>query len=247
MEIFPAAEWDFYICEIEGAPHSTLVDMSLINRAPIHGLSIFHCLEVGLRFPDPAHGMTTDDEVPELDRLEKLIEKNNAVDFKYVARQTGNQSRKFYFYASESFNFKSLLDAVEQAFPVYEASTFNFEDARWDTYCDNLYPNEIGLNEILNRRVCSELLKNGDDLDVAREVDHFVMMDNKRNAKAFLAEVKAQGFDVTMQSEGFLKKTYTLHIRKMDAPAALDHVTLELSRLALRLGGEYDGWGCSVA
>lgn len=140
--------WDFYSCEIEGNPHSTMVNLSLFEMAPIPKLNVFHCLEITLKHPSPKHGMTTNEEFQPLSDMEYLIERNETGDLRYIARQTGGGKRKFYFYASPEFDFVSFTDALGQAFPVYEIATFNFEDTDWQTYFEDLYPNAIGMNEI---------------------------------------------------------------------------------------------------
>ncbi len=50
--------WDFYFSEIDGAPHSTMVNPSLWDVAPIAALCEFYCIEIKLKYPKPENGMT---------------------------------------------------------------------------------------------------------------------------------------------------------------------------------------------
>ncbi len=149
-----------------------------------------------------------------------------------------------FFYSSVDTDISSLIDNIGHAFPDYEKSTFNFEDAEWQTYFEDLYPNAIGLNEISNRHVLNRLADIGDDLNLPREIDHTVIFHNRKQAKEFEAIVKEMGFTVEVEIKGFFNKTYDLLVRRSDTPSKLDPITFELGRSAENLGGSYDGWGC---
>lgn len=238
--------WDFYSCEIEGKPHSTMVNLSLFDIAPKPKLDVFHCLEITLKYPNPEHGMTTNEEFQPLSDMEDLILRNETEHLVYIARQTGDGKRKFYFYASMEVNFVSFMDVLGQSFPAYEKNTFYFEDPNWQTYFEDLYPNAIAMNEISNRAVLFRLEENGDNLEVPREIDHLVIFKNRKKANDFSKIVEERGFTVKISSSGIFNKTFDLLVQKNDPPSRLDPITFELQELAESLGGSYDGWGCMV-
>ncbi len=238
--------WDFYACEIEAKPHLTMVNLSLFELAPIQGLNLFHCLEITLKHPDPEHGMPSKEEFQSLSHMEDLIHQCETDCLRYVARQTGGHKRKFYFYASQEIDFISLTNTVEQVFPNYKTATFNFEDVDWQTYFENLYPNAIGMNEISNRSVFLRLEEKGDNLDIAREIDHNAIFKNRNQARAFSKLAEERGFTVEISTSGIFSKTYDLLVQRVDPPSQLDPITYELQELAAELGGSYDGWGCLV-
>ena len=238
--------WDFYSCEIEGKPHSTMVNLSLFEFAPKPKLNVFHCMEIKLKYPNPEHGMTTNEEFLPLSDMEDLIHRSETEHLMYIARQTGDGKRKFYFYASPEVDFASFIDLLDQAFPAYEKTTFNFEDTDWQVYFEDLYPNAIGMNEISNRSVLLRLEENGDDLELPREIDHTVIFKNRKKANDFAKIVEEKGFTVGISSSGIFSKTYDLLVQKIDPPARLDPITFELQELAEGLEGSYDGWGCLV-
>ena len=238
--------WDFYSCSIEEKPYSTMVNLSLHDLAPIRGLDWLHCLEVTLKSPNPETGMTTNEEFEPLSEIEDFIAQNESESLRYVARQTGDGRRKFYFYTTPDFKFSDLVHEVNQAFPTYEKSTFNFEDANWETYFANLYPNAMGMNEIANRGVFLLLEEHGDNLEVPREIDHNFIFKNREQAERLSKTLEERGFMVSTSTRGFFKKSFDLLAQRIDAPLQLDPITFELKELADELGGEYDGWGCSV-
>lgn len=236
--------WDFYFCEIDGAPHSTMVNLSLLDVAPIAALCEFYCIEINLMHPNPENGMTTSEESQPLKDLEDFIDDSLTGAIKYVARQTGDSKRKFYFYGSAQASFDALVDDITKAFPAYEKTTFNFEDTEWQTYLNDLYPNAMAMNEITNRAVCFRLEEGGDDLNIPRTIDHSVIFRNRKHAKEFEKVVVEKGFSVEIKSSGMWKKTFDLLVQRTDPPSSLDPITFELERLAEDLGGSYDGWGC---
>jgi hypothetical protein len=239
--------WDFYSCVIDDKPHSTFVNLSLFDIAPIQTLSMFCGLEVKLKYPHPEHGMTTSEEFQILSDMEDMIGENQTGRLRYVARQTGDRKRKFYFYVGSQGDFKSLIDRLHQAFPDYETSNFSFDDVEWRTYFDDLYPNAMAMNEITNRAVYDRLEESGDDLSIPRPIDHFVIFTDAKRAKEFEKIVKQKGFTVEVDTKGLLKKTVELHLQRVDIPSSLDPITFELEQLAESLGGTYDGWGCVEA
>lgn len=236
--------WDFYSSEIEGNPHSTMVNLSLFEIAPVPKLNMFHCLEITLKHPSPEHGMTTNEEFQPLSDMEELIERSETGDLMYISRQTGGGKRKFYFYATPEFDFVSFTDALGQAFPAYEITMFNFEDTNWQTYFEDLYPNAIGMNEISNRTVFFRLQANGDNLEIPRTIDHTVIFKSRNQASEFLMIAEERGFTVEIKTSGLFSKTYDLLVQRVDPPSRLDPITYELKELAEGLGGSYDGWGC---
>jgi hypothetical protein len=214
--------WDFYSCEIEGKPHSIMVNLSFFDIAPKPNVDVFHCLEITLKHPNPEHGMTTNEEFQPLSDMEDLIHSNETENLVYIARQTGDGKRKFYFYASSEVDFVSFMDVLGQAFPAYEKTTFSFEDPNWQTYFEDLYPNAIAMNEISNRAVLFRLEENGDNLEVPREIDHTIVFKNRKKANDFSKIVEERGFTVEINSSGIFSKTFDLLVQRVDPPSRLD-------------------------
>ncbi|MDE1130755.1 MAG: DUF695 domain-containing protein [Ascidiaceihabitans sp.] len=236
--------WDFYFCEIDGAPHSMMVDLSLLDVAPISEFREFYCIEIKLMYPNPENGMTTLEEFQPLENLEEFINVNLTAALKLVASQTGDCKRNFYFYGTAQAGFEALVDDFTKAFPAYETTTFKFEDADWQTYLNDLYPNAMAMNEITNRAVYIRMEEGGDDLNIPRNIDHSVIFQDRKQMKQFEKTVIEKGFSVEIKSSGIWKKTFDLLVQRIDSPSSLDPITFELERLAEDFGGSYDGWGC---
>ncbi len=242
----PQTNWNFYSCHIDGKPHSAMIDMEFSEVAPIKSHGVFHVIEVGLRFPHPEHGMTTAEEAETLFTLEDFVTDHQHPELHYVGRHTGNAKRSFFFYGKGPTSAAPLLSALKSTFPDYEFATFHFEDPTWSTYFDDLYPNEMALNEIGNRHVCSRLADHGDDLNAPRPVDHFVKFQTKEQAKAFMKALDGQGFDAQINTDEMPDHSCEVALQRIDAPAMLDPITWQLQQTAKTFGGDYDGWGCGA-
>ena len=239
--------WEFYSCQIEEKPHSTLVNMSLREMAPFEDLRLFICLELHLRLPHPEHGMSTQEEFETLCDLEDLVLEKQSQNLRYVGRHTGDGKRKFYFYGTSQEVFRPMLDALHHAYPEYQTSGFDFEDSDWSVYFENLYPNAMGLNEIENRRVKNVLEARGDDLNVPRLVDHLALFGTESQALEFRNASQRRGFEATLNSPDETSVEYYVVVERVDRPAELDPVTYDLTQLAEQCGGTYDGWGCELS
>jgi hypothetical protein len=105
------------------------------------------------------------------------------------------------------------------------------KDEAWSTYLDFLYPRPTDHQRMMDRRVCEQLEAKGDDLDAEREIDHRVYFTEKSNLKRYQNYLNSEGF---------------LDFKHWGAPRQVSDVVYDLYTKAVELGGDYDGWGCSV-
>ncbi|TMV54521.1 DUF695 domain-containing protein, partial [Thioclava sp. BHET1] len=180
-----------------------------------------------MKHPDPMRGMSANEAFQDLRDMEDLILGGENETIRYIARQTGAGRCKFYFYASPDLDFSSFMRKIHKAFPEYEIFTFDFEDADWHIYFENLYPNRMGMNEILNRSVYENLEENGDDLDIPRTIDHTIIFRTRDQASEFSKVVERIGFTVKLDARGTGSGTYDLLVQRVDQPSELDPITYE--------------------
>jgi hypothetical protein len=238
--------WDFYSCSIDDLPHSTFVNLSIANRAPIAELPMFKAIEVTLLHPNPDTQMSTNAEFDRLSDMEDFIQTFDSEELLFIGRQTGAGKRKFYFYSAPTQDMATLIEAFTTTFPEYHQTSFQFEDPKWQTYLNDLYPNDIAFNEIGNRHVVFQLAEYGDDGQTPRTIDHNIIFTDKSASKEFENIATAMGFSVSVKRQGIFNRTYDVLLQKTDSPVALDPVTMDLKNRAKQLGGEYDGWGCTT-
>ena len=94
------------------------------------------------------------------------------------------------------------------------------------------------------------LIDNGDDITVARRVDHLSIFKTKQAAQSFSDWAKSAGYEVDpIWKEGALfKKAFHVETHNVTGLTVYDINPHSLGhfRKATELGGEYDGWGTTI-
>lgn len=239
--------WDFYFARVDGQAASIFVDLGRAAEAPDPTRSAMVHLRLQLRAPGP-HGLSSDSEFDALreveDALARLEASSGAI---YVGRNTCAGARDFYFYAPTAEGWSKQVDAFMRAFPAYRYECGGRADPDWSVYRGFLYPSDQDLQRIGNRRVCDSLENQGDALQVARSIDHFIYFPDAAARAAYAAAVTQLGCRVEENLEPTdSDQRLGLRITNVGVPslAQIDALTLPLWRLAREHGGDYDGWGC---
>ena len=159
-----------------------------------------------------------------------------------MGRNTSGGHRDFYFYPG-NIEIEALLKAAMANWPDYVFQTGARSDPEWSTYWRFLYPSPEDLERIGNRDVVDRLLKNGDDIEQPRKIDHFAVFKTILDRDRFLQYLSAAGFAVAELGET-AKADFSVEFNRIDRPDRIDDVTIALFRAAKDNNGEYGGWGC---
>lgn len=96
-----------------------------------------------------------------------------------------------------------------------------------------------------NAGILQRMIRDGDDLTKAREIDFHHLFASETDAVAFEEFVRNQGYQVDRDYWSELQAWLTtVHIRMVPT---LDEITAresELNEIARSFAGEPDGWGC---
>ena len=197
-------------------------------------------------------GLSSDREAQKLYEIEETLTRSFAeLGAEFVGRITGDSRREFYFYSPSFQNHDTAVNKVRQSFSDCVFESGSQHDLGWDRYRDVLYPSEVDMQGIQNRRVVDELEKHGDDHSIARPVDHAVYFRNPIDRSAFAAAAMERGFTVHSESDHDTdesERRYFLNVTRTD-PVTLEHinrVVWQLFELAQRFDAGYDGWGCEI-
>ena len=139
-----------------------------------------------------------------------------------------------------------------QTFEGYQSGYNIAEDPEWEDYFGFLYPDEFSYQTMQNRKVLMQLEKNGDKMEVPREIDHFFYFKEAAQQQAFAKEAEAKGFKVRFNDDEFVEDRkaegkeypYMVEATREDSPLAIDDIVWDLLELASPFEGNYDGWGC---
>ena len=244
--------WDFFMCRIEGAPASIRTNLALIEVAPLEGLTqrLQFCIKMKNPRPD---GLSSNEEYPILCDIEDAIgEKAEAAGAVLVSVIKSEGVLELWFYCD---NAETLVDICQKTlgnFEGYLYQDFSVEDPEWEDYFDFLYPDEFSYQTMQNRKVLMQLEKNGDKMEVPREIDHFIYFKEAAQQQAFAKEAEAKGFKVLLSDEKTVEERkaknythpYTVQATREDSPLDINDIVWDLLELASPFEGEYDGWGC---
>jgi uncharacterized protein (TIGR01619 family) len=244
-------EWDFYFSNVDDIIGSFYIDLGLVHVAPIGDKPNLVWVSVQMNNPRE-DGLSSNEEFETLksieDRLQELIlTKHNAI---YAGRLTTDRRRDFYFYIGDTTLYDKTISEAMVAFPKYSFDFGIQEDEEWKQYFEFMYPNPRQYQSIQNRRVIDNLEEQGDTLNKARPVDHWLYFKTDSDRSTFLKKIEHLKFDIVSSDEttSFGKFPYKLHISRVDNVDhnSVDDYVLELWELATDCNGEYDGWETSV-
>jgi regulator of RNase E activity RraB len=240
-------DWDFYRAKVDHEPASIMVDLGIRCEVPKPTHPHMGYLRLYMRNPRE-DGLSSDDEFEDLCKVGDAIKAEiESTEHIYVGRNTSSGCRDYYFYTSNPKKLETDLVTMMSGFSDYEYETGHREDRQWESYLTFLYPDKNAMQRILNRRVCDALSQNGDDLQIARMIDHWSYFKDKKSMQNFQQFLEGAGFIVKEKGRvRLLSGDYFVNFERMDVPAEIDDTVREITCRIGELGGSYDGWGCSV-
>jgi len=239
-------DWDFWFCQLEEKPLFIFVDLGIHPEAPIENYAHLGFVRLQMHQPRP-DGLPSKEEYPTLVQIEESLRAQVCADTLslFIGIGSSQGCRIFYFYAREPVRFSSSVALAMKNFPDYRFTIEIQDDPVWEIYRSFLYPPPEELERIGNRRVCDRLRENGDDLTMARAIDHFAYFSDTIAMREFVQYLRNEGFNIlseSLSSDGKLRVEFS----RSDVPQQIDDVTLKLFREVSALSGQYDGWGCAA-
>lgn len=166
---------------------------------------------------------------------------------KYVGSRVVDGWSELYFYSrdSKSLNAKvsSILSSLE--YP-YEANVV--KDAKWDFYNYNLYPSEMQLHHIQSQNIIDLLEEEGDDLSVARPVEHYVYFDTPTQKDRYIKNLALEGFTYKdeIASEDFENGVAIVKVHDV-LPQTVEKIVEDVCESLKKDHGYYEGWSTTLA
>ena len=245
--------WDFFMCRIEGAPASIRTNLALIEVAPLEGLSQRLQFYIKMQNPRP-DGLSSNEEYSILCDIEDAIgEKAEATGAVLAGVVKSEGFLELWFYTQNAEALAKTCEDALQTFEGYQSGYNIAEDPEWEDYFGFLYPDEFSYQTMQNRKVLMQLEKNGDKMEVPREIDHFIYFKEAAQQQAFAKEAEAKGFKVRFNDDEFVEDRkaegkeypYMVEATREDSPLNIDDIVWDLLELASPFEGNYDGWGCA--
>ncbi|WP_261935496.1 DUF695 domain-containing protein [Sphingomonas bisphenolicum] len=237
--------WNFYALLVDDEPASIFVDLGVTKETHIADFPIMAYSRVRMNNPRP-DGLSSQDEYDSLISLEKDVAEaaERAGKHLYVGRNTSSGNRDFYFY-TQNHSIEDFLTKAMKKWPLYEYQTGHRPDEQWSTYWRFLYPSPEDFQRIGNRDVVDRLLEQGDRIEEPRTIDHFAVFGSQEDRNIFAEHLVAKGYAIVRKTDA-ASGEFQITFDMTDRPDQIDEVTIDLFRAARDIGGEYDGWGCTI-
>lgn len=174
------------------------------------------------------------------------LEKSHSADF--VATRELDGWSELYYYASSERKFTTTINEIMSKYQfTYECGSH--KDSNFKVYLETLYPDELEFHQIESRHIIETLESEGDDLEVAREVEHYAFFQTEANMQRFVESVKELGFhlkELVKQSDS--DYSYGAILLKNHS-VTLETVQNEISDLLEKIileHGYYEGWSTTL-
>jgi regulator of RNase E activity RraB len=235
-----------YFCNVNDKPASIMVDLKLVQEAPIRSKPWLLWLWVYMQSPRP-DGLSTSEEAPALWKIEDTVLEHACQDDRTLlcGRITTDGRREFYFYGEKSEAFREEVAQAMKLYPAYKWEAGAKSDDRWTHYLDVMYPSRIDLERIKNADLIDVVMRKGDTLTIPRKVLHWICFSSQearaacRDAAIHAEFAIESEFDHPDGEQPFslcVARTQSIQQNEIDA------TVLELLDLAESFNGEYDGW-----
>ncbi|HZF70728.1 DUF695 domain-containing protein [Sulfuricurvum sp.] len=228
---------EFYeLLDDENIPYRCDVELDLIEEAPQEYRPSLLWLFV------KADAVTESLESFTQDLIATL---NTSLDAVFAGRVMKEGWAEFYFYAPQSKRFENISSDVMNRHGGFVYERGSSRDSKWEMYSDNLYPDAYGLLSIQNRHTIAALVEAGDDLNIPREVEHYLFFQTKSSMERAIAQLASHGFNVKEYvNDDESDYGYGVVLIKNEAitPEIVEETTTSLYESAMQEHGLYEGW-----
>jgi len=243
-------EWDFYVCRVDDAPASIMLNMWFGRNAPIETAGTLYWCAIEMLRPD-ANGMGDEAERKALQVVEdRFGEWAQQRGLYFVGRMRNSGTWQLTYYGPPGRQAELEAKAAEELRgKKRKLMAGSREDPAWSYYFEFLWPDAERLQWMADRRVVASLEQHGDPLVQPRRIDHWIYFGSAANRDAFVEVVTRDGFTLQESGEGAGgERPFSAHIYRMESVQLDDiHATvMSLVELAQEHRGEYDGWETSV-
>ena len=242
--------WELYMKNLEGKPASIQFNAGISMEIEELGYTYPTIAYVKAKLKDPKeNGLLSEHEEPEILFMEDKLEAS-MIKFrigKYVGRVISDGYVTFLYYVQFTYNWPDFIEFALNEHATYEITNGHSEDGEWNYYKKLLYPTDREWQIIQNHKVCDNLKEQGDNLYLARAIEHKLFFQFEDKRELLIKALEEQGFKI--QDEITNEKDIKgVSFYRLDKPFYhdIDALTLNLIDIAEVHGAQYDGWETSV-
>ncbi|MBP1965302.1 DUF695 domain-containing protein [Paenibacillus aceris] len=176
--------------------------------------------------------------------ISRMKDKGYAI---YAGRISSHNKMEMYFYAKDDWEWEPEMKRMMLDFPNFRYYFLMTKDQDWSFYLEEMAPSPLEEQWMRNAKIAYALKRRGDNLERAREVQHWLHFPDSARMDEMKSKVGKLGYIVIVSEMDTTRNVepYVLHLSKLhtlDVPT-VNAITKELFVLASEVGGTYDGWG----
>lgn len=246
-----AEDWDVYMSPIDDHPAVIFVDLAPSQSAPDTQRPWLLRVSIELQV-QREDGLSDPEETEVLYAIEDALFDSVAKSLRarYVGRVTTQGRRDHFYYGQSAEGLPGAASEAMRGFSSYRFTCNDEQDSAWSVYSEVLFPGDIELQSIYNRRLVNQLMESGDDLSEPREVDHWMYFPSEEHRDQFLLQVAGNGFrsQCTLVENSDAEFRYAVQLTRQDRVdmETIDGLVIDLFLRTRNCGGNYDGWETSV-
>jgi hypothetical protein len=122
-------------------------------------------------------------------------------------------------------------------------------DSSWTQYLNVLYPSDEQREVIENRRLMDRMKRQGDKLELARDVTHWAHFKNQADRETFREAIRVLGYRIESEDEdpgSEYSHSICMTRRQEMNSDAVDEAVIQLFRACKNAHGQYNGWECEL-
>lgn len=165
---------------------------------------------------------------------------------KYIGTRIVDGWSEFYFCASSAKEVNALVTAMlKDTGYVYESNII--KDKKWNFYETQLFPTELELAHIQSEKIIFLLEEEGEDLEIKRDVEHYISFTTPTQKNRFLNTLSLDGFSFKddLSSDEF-EHGVALVKNHAVTEEVVQKTVDELFRVIKESQGFYEGWSTTL-
>ena len=162
------------MCHVDDKPASIRLNLALSDIAPVEDYN--HRISLFINMNNPTeNGLSSNEEYPILCDIEdEVINRLETLEDIFAGTVKSQGRLELYVFTKDSEKSEEFCKEALKKFPNYQWNCSVAEDVKWDIYFNFLYPDIYSYKAMMNRSVIENLMKQGDNLEKEREIDHWL-------------------------------------------------------------------------
>ncbi|MDF2921618.1 MAG: hypothetical protein K0R57_532 [Paenibacillaceae bacterium] len=167
-----------------------------------------------------------------------------------VGAVTYADCKSFFFYTMQEKRLFNMLDKVLSKYRKLKCEISVMDDPGWEYYLQNLYPDSLEKQRILDQKVVEQLKANHDNHHIPREIKHWIYFKDSREREDFKNSLNLNFYRIVEENTQPDRSEHSFELILSHTGTAefetITPFTTELLEKAMRVGGNYDGWESPV-